>query len=114
MHEASIALAIIEAAQKLVDEGKVEGKVAAVCVRVGRLTAVVPENLRFLFEALVRDTPLAGARLEVEEVPVRARCGACRHEFEIDEPFFLCPRCDSPDVLVLTGRELAIEALEVD
>ena len=114
MHEAAIASAIIDAVTERLDAGLVEGRVRVVCLRIGRLTAVVPENVKFMFEVLSRDTPLAGASLHIENVPLRCGCRDCGKESELDEPFLACPACGSGAVDVLSGRELLIEALEVE
>jgi hydrogenase nickel incorporation protein HypA/HybF len=114
MHEVGIARTIIESVEERLRRGEVRGKVRAVHLRVGRMSSVVPESLRFGFEVLSKDSVLQGARLEIEEVPVRARCRACGEGVEIDEPCFLCGKCGSPDLEVLSGTELLIDSLDVE
>lgn len=114
MHEVGVARSIIETVERHLKERRVRGRVRAVRVRVGRMSTVVPDSLRFSFEALVGDSGIRGARLEVEEVPVRARCRACGEPFEITEPCFLCGRCGSPDLEILGGTELTIDSLDVE
>ena len=88
-------------------------KVKTINLRVGRLMAVIPENLDFLFDIMARGTALDGAKITIRKVPIRARCEACGADFEISEVYFLCPKCHSPKVDVLSGRELVIEDVEV-
>lgn len=114
MHEVGIARTILESVEERLRRGEVRGKVRAVRLRVGRMSSVVPESLKFGFEVLSRGTALEGARLEIEEVPVRARCRACGEGLEIDEPCFLCGKCGSPDLEVLGGTELLIDSLDVE
>lgn len=114
MHEASIARTLLEEIGARVRKNGIRGKVTAVRLRLGRMSTVVPESLKFAFEVLSRETPLAGARLEIEEVPVRGRCRACGREFEIGEPCFLCEGCGSPDLEVAGGTELLIDSLDVE
>lgn len=113
MHEASIARDVIETVEDRIARGQLSGKVEAVCLRVGRLTAVVPDNLRFMFRVLSEGTALEGARLEIEHVPVRGRCRDCKAEFEISEVYFRCPGCGSAEVEILSGSELMLDAVEV-
>jgi len=113
MHEASIAQGIIETVQGLKEEQGFHS-LLTVSVRVGRLTAVVPDNLRFLYGVMVEETELVGSSLEIEVIPITGRCRACNTTFEIDEPCFLCRQCRSPDVEIMTGRELEIASLEVE
>ena len=113
MHEAAIAENIIRTVEDLIDRGEVAGEVKSVNLRVGRLTAVIPENLRFLFTVLAEGSALEGAELQIECVPIRCRCRPCGSEFEVSEVYFSCPQCHSPEVDIMTGRELMIEAVEV-
>lgn len=113
MHEASIAQSIIEAVEQRLAERKIEGRVESVSIRVGRLTAVVPANLSFLYGVLAEETSLAGSRLEITMVPIRGECNACGASFIIEDCCFLCSGCGSPDLKLLSGRELELEAVEV-
>lgn len=67
MHELSIALSLIDA---ICDELPRLGdgvSVRSVRIRVGPLSGVAPHALAFAFEVAVDDSPIAGARLEIEE-----------------------------------------------
>ena len=55
-----------------------------------------------------------GARLDQEVVPAALRCADCTHEWQIDVPFFRCPRCGSAEVAVETGEELEVASIEVE
>jgi hydrogenase nickel incorporation protein HypA/HybF len=105
MHEMSIVEALLDAVQLAAHEHS-DGRVLAVHVRVGGLRLVVPETLKFCYEAATRDTVLAGSRLEIEAVPATARCRECRAEFVVEENWFECPRCQSAGAELLTGQEL--------
>jgi hydrogenase nickel incorporation protein HypA/HybF len=89
-------------------------QVQVVRVRVGALRQVVPEIMTFCFEAATRDTPLGGTRLELEEVPARARCRSCRAEFAVSEDWFECPQCHELGAEVLAGRELDLVGIELE
>ncbi len=113
MHEMGIALQIIEIATASLPADLGEVRVAAVNLKIGKLAAVVPASLRFCFDVAVKDTPLAGAKLAIEEVPVVARCKDCNARWTIDEPVFICKTCESGSLEILSGRELDIESIEV-
>lgn len=114
MHEATIAQRVIETIKSYVASGQIPGRVSRVFLRVGRLRAVLPDNLRFLFFVLSQETLLQGAGLEIEEVPVRGRCRGCGVEFDIRDMRFLCKKCGSPAVDIISGRELLIVAVDVE
>ena len=110
MHELSIAMEIIAIVQEEMDNLNLT-KVETVNLRLGVLTGVNPDALSFGFEASVVDTRLDGARLVIEEIPIRGRCRSCGKDFEVAEFMFLCPHCSSTDLDILTGEELDIDHL---
>ena len=113
MHEMGIALQIIEIATASLPADLGHARVAQVNLKVGKLAAIVPESLRFCFDVAIKDTPLAGAKLAIEEMPVVAKCKDCNAQWTIDEPVFICNTCESGSLEILSGRELDIESIEV-
>jgi hydrogenase nickel incorporation protein HypA/HybF len=113
MHEMGIAQEIVGIVQASIPAHLHGTRVERVRLRIGTLSAVVADSLRFCFEALTRDTPLAGAELAIAAIPVTARCLACDHRWTIETPAFACPRCSGGDIRILSGRELEIEAIEL-
>lgn len=110
MHELSLALNIIDIVRDEMDRHRLS-TVETVVIRLGALSGVDPEALKFGFEAGLADSPLAGTRLDIVDVPVEARCRACGREFSVDDYVFLCPFCDSPSVEIVRGQEIQIDHL---
>lgn len=69
MHELSIAISLVDAVCEELPRLGEHVSVRRVLVRIGPLSGVVPAALRFAFDAAIEDSPIAGARLEIEEVP---------------------------------------------
>ena len=113
MHEMGIALQIIDIATASIPTDMASGKIERVNLQVGKLTAVVPSSLRFCFEIAAKETPLAGAELVIEELPVVAQCQQCDHKWTIEEAAFTCPECQGGELSLLSGRELDIKSIEV-
>lgn len=114
MHELSIAMSILESLQEEVDQRDCGG-IAAVHLRVGRLSGVVPNALLSAYEIAAEQTLFAHARLVIEEVPVMIYCAACGREQPVESPLlFCCPKCKLPSAEVVSGRELEISALELE
>ncbi|MET3720589.1 MULTISPECIES: hydrogenase maturation nickel metallochaperone HypA [unclassified Arthrobacter] len=108
MHELSIV-------QSLIDEvlDKTGGRaVSSVNLRIGPLSGVLPDALRFCFDVASAGTALAGARLRIDEPQGRGRCRTCGDHFALTDIFLLCP-CGSADVDVVAGRELRLVSVEV-
>jgi len=64
VHELAIAESLVDR----VIERTVGRRVVAVTVRIGDAAGVVADALAFSFDVVTVDTPIAGARLVVEEV----------------------------------------------
>ncbi len=113
MHELSIAMGIVEAAQ---DEAQKRGvRVSAVHLRLGALSGVVKDALLFSYEVACQDTPLHGSQLIVEDVPVAVFCSQCQKEQVLESvQSFACPVCGVPTMNILRGKELEVYALEVE
>lgn len=114
MHEMGIAKQIIEIATSLIPDDMEDIPVERVNLKVGKLSSVVPDSLMFCFEILSIDTPLAGADLNIEVVPISARCNECQLEWIINEPIFICKKCKSGSIEIISGRELDITSIELE
>ncbi len=88
MHEMGIAMQVVDIATASIPPGMEDVPVECVNLKIGKLAAVVPDSLRFCFEIIIKDTRLEGAKLDIEEVPVKARCKDCNIEWIIDGPAF--------------------------
>ena len=110
MHELSLSSAIVNTVVKHAD-GR---RVTVVELRVGKLRQVIPDTLAFYFEFVARGTVCEGARLEQEVIDARLACNECGHVWEIEIPAFRCPECAGGDVVVASGNEFEVEAIEVE
>ncbi len=113
MQEMGIAMEVVEIAIASIPAGMEDVKIERVNLKVGKLSAVVPDSLRFCFEIVAKDTPLSDAELYIEEIPVVVRCDDCNTQVAISEPVFTCQKCNSGNVNLISGRELDIESIEV-
>jgi len=113
MHEMGIAMQIVEIAAASIPKSVENVQVERVNIKVGKLSAIVPESLRFCFDIVAKDTPISGAELMIEEVSVVARCNECSTEWTITGPVFTCIKCNSGSIQILSGRELDIVSIEI-
>jgi hydrogenase nickel incorporation protein HypA/HybF len=109
MHELAITQSVVET----IVERTGRARVTAVRLVIGKVSGVLPDAVRFCFEMVAVDSPVEGARLEIDEPPGWARCRGCGGEFEPEGLVLLC-QCGSADVEVLGGDELLIRAVEVE
>ncbi len=113
MHELSITQSLIEIAEKAaLDQGA--QKVLSVTVEIGALSGVVAEAVEFAFEACSRDTMLETARLIIEPIAGKGRCGQCGLESAMDQYTLACSHCEAFALEVQQGKELRIRQMEID
>jgi hydrogenase nickel incorporation protein HypA/HybF len=113
VHELSIAVALVDlACEETTHLGT--ARIHALHVRIGPLSGVVEDALRFSFEVAAAGTTVDGATLAFERVPLVVYCATCDAEREIASPQHLrCPVCDTPTPQICQGTELQLAALEV-
>ena len=79
-------------------------KVSEIHLRIGELSFISEEQLRFAIEELSKGTPLAGAKLTLRSEPGKARCESCGAEESVSygglkaagAQFAVCAKCGGP------------------
>ena len=112
MHEVAI---MEEAVRLAIESAKNSGgaRVLGLRLRVGALSGVVPEALRFSFDVVCHGTLAEGATLEIESVPAVGWCPDCGAEYPCDHCLSECPRCQNLNGELRRGRELEISSVEI-
>ncbi len=113
MHELGIAQNILEIVQQSVTEDQAPA-VRWIRLRIGQLSGVVPDSLEFCFQAIVSDTAMRRASLAIERVPTVFCCKKCGYRFEVNDLEYLCRECGSPDLEIISGRQLDIVEIELE
>lgn len=108
MHELSITQSVVD----VVTRRTGADRVTRVHLEIGKLSGIVPDSVRFCFELIAADTPLAGAVLEIDEPQGQGHCRSCGDDFELRDLVLLC-LCGSTDVQLVGGTELAVKSVEV-
>ena len=80
------------------------GRVLQVRLAVGELTSIQPEELKFCYKSVTRETALRNSTLEIEDVMARVRCHYCGYEGppkywledagNLPVPTLQCPNCE--------------------
>ena len=114
MHELSIAASIIESVTEAA-AAHPGARVKEVRLKIGALASVVEDSLQFCWGMATEGTPLAGAALLINTLPVIVHCAACGAESEIcGVQSMRCPQCGKLTASLRQGRELEIESIEIE
>ena len=108
VHELAVMESVVDAVVAQTD-GR---RVTLVRLEIGALAGVAIDALRFCFDVSTEATPLAGATLDIIEVPARARCRTCGSEAAI-RAFATPCTCGSFDRALVCGDELRLTEVEV-
>lgn len=112
MHEMSIALNILKIAQEELEKANGKG-IEKIQLSVGKLSGVVVDSLRFALEASRKEGPLLHAEIIIEDVVAKMKCLSCNFEFEADDYYITCPKCNTYKLEALSGKELFIKSLTI-
>lgn len=107
MHELGITRNIVA----IVSEHARGKSVKRITLEIGKLSAVMPDAIRFCYQICCQGTELEGSTLRILEIPGRANCNDCHAEVFLDDLFTACP-CGSRNLNRLAGEELNIKEME--
>ena len=106
MHELGITRNIVS----IISEKAQGAKVTRVTLEIGKLSAVLPEAIRFCFDIVSQGTVLDGADLEIIETRGQGKCRTCGTTIQLEHLYGPCP-CGSTDITLLNGQELLIKQM---
>lgn len=120
MHEISIAGAIIDAVLDTARKNNAK-RVNEVLIEIGELTALNPDQLRFIFKTITAGTIAEDARYDIQTVKPLITCRVCSYngpiEFFEKLHFFLpvikCPGCGGSEVDIVAGRECCVKRIKI-
>lgn len=113
MHELSIAVALLDAAQAEARSHHAERIVRLKC-RVGAARQIMPDLLQDAFAVAREGSLAAGAVLDVETVGMTLKCRACGTQQELQGWQFTCPACGSEQVELSGGDMLELSSIELE
>jgi len=129
MHEWALAEAVNSAAVQI---GEKEGlkKITEINIVIGELQQIDLETFKLALSH-VRAPMLKNAKVNLKSVEAELKCRACEHRWsfstkglgrdasesihfipEVAHVYTRCPKCDSPDFEIVTGRGVSIESIK--
>ena len=110
MHELSIAMGIVELAEK--EAQKAGGtEIEVIELEIGKLSGVEKEALDFAWPVATKNSMLANAKVKIDSPAGRARCLECNFEFDVENLYDSCPKCNSYFKDIYQGKELRIKSI---
>ncbi|VFQ43726.1 hydrogenase maturation nickel metallochaperone HypA [Desulfoluna butyratoxydans] len=111
MHELPVMNSILRVVMKHAALNRVT-KVAAIELKVGKLSDLEEKWMQHYFDFLTKGTLAEGAKLEIEWGDVVMRCSGCAREFSTEpahDTFGVCPHCGNKGGEILSGKEYYVK-----
>jgi len=109
----SIAAAVLEAVRAEAERHS-GSRVTRAGLRIGELSGVEPESLRFCLETLVSGTDLEPLTFELEICPWTRRCRRCGAAFRVLDYQPDCTACGSADTDASGGDQMELSYVELE
>ncbi len=82
-------------------------------LRIGALSGVEPDAIRFAFDVVTQGTIAQAAKLEIDFLPAICYCHHCQKEFEPEAWIYACPACANLSTDIRQGKELELSSVEI-
>ncbi len=112
MHEMSIALGIVDIAEKEAKKAQVK-HFSKIDLEIGTLAGIEFDSLDFVWKSAVKNTVLEHAQKIIHKIEAQAKCVDCDYEFALDNIYDNCPKCGSFLKIILQGKELRVKSLDI-
>lgn len=113
MHELAVTEEILSLALSYAEKNDAN-KVTRICLKVGEMTQIVDDCIKFYFDAISRETIASGAQIDIEKLPLKAKCSSCDVIYQVENLDFSCPLCSIVNSDVVSGKELCLESIEIE
>ena len=122
MHEFSMTSQIVKTVLEEAEKQKAK-KVLEVHLVIGKLTLLGIKQVRFAYNALVKNTLMKGSKLIIERQKGRVKCDKCGYKgpikfindpvYHLSFPTLACPKCGS-SATITEGRECLIKSIKLE
>jgi hydrogenase nickel incorporation protein HypA/HybF len=110
MHELSLAMEVIELAQREAVKNGVS-TIREILIEVGNLSGVEADTFQSALEMVVKDTLLENSIVKIIRTPGKGKCSMCEIEFELITRVDYCPKCGCFPSEILEGQEFRVVSL---
>ncbi len=113
MHEMSLVRTLLAQVGEIVSANG-GAALRRVRVQVGPLAGVEPALMASAWKQLSAEAGCGDATLEIEEVPLVARCRGCDMDFQPLQFRFRCPSCGVPETDTISGDGVVLQCVVLD
>jgi len=112
MHELSVCQSIITQVETIALERCAE-TVDSITLQIGPLSGVEIPLLESAFSIASAGTVAENAALNIEAMPVRVKCKACKKESNVSMNKLICKHCGDWQTELISGDEMILRQIEL-
>ncbi|MDA3870398.1 MAG: hydrogenase maturation nickel metallochaperone HypA [Gammaproteobacteria bacterium] len=113
MHELSLCQALMQQVDNIAQEREAEG-VTKIVIGLGPLSGVEAQLLKNAFPIASVGTVAETAKLMINDLPLRVKCGQCGAESDVTPNKLLCKNCGDWRTTLISGDELMLMSVELE
>ena len=110
MHEIGVLFEVVKTVEKFAQENNVK-KIETLVLQIGELSSMVPRYMKNLYPAAIEGTILEDSELEIQVLPANALCKDCNKVFNLITNKGICPKCNTANFDILSGKEFFIKEI---
>lgn len=110
MHELGLVYQVVKTVDEVVADNDLS-EIESIVLQVGEMSDVVPKFIEEAWRATAPTTDYPNAKMIVEVSPAMAKCLGCGYENHIKSFDLTCPKCNSQNLKIISGREFLIKEI---
>lgn len=110
MHELGVVIEIVKTVEDFAIKNGVT-KIEKLVLQIGELSSIVPKYIEACYPAAVDGTIMEETKLEIEILPGNGICKGCNKVFNFIQSKGKCPKCESKDIELISGKEFMIKEI---
>ena len=112
MHELGLVFHMVDLLEKVGEENELT-HIERVVLDLGEVSGVLVDQLQDCWKwASAKSELLAGAVLEVNQLEAVTICNDCGRTYPTVAHGRICPHCDSPNTVLVSGNQMEVREVE--
>ena len=112
MHELGLVFHMVDLLEKVGEENELT-HIERVVLDLGEVSGVLVDQLQDCWKwASAKSEVLTGAVLEVNQLPAVTICNDCGRTYPTVAHGRICPHCESPNTVLVSGNQMEVREVE--
>ena len=112
MHELGLVFHMVDLLEKVGEENELT-HIERVVLDLGEVSGVLVDQLQDCWKwASAKSEVLTGAVLEVNQLPAVTICNDCGRTYPTIAHGRICPHCESPNTVLVSGNQMEVREVE--